>query len=70
MVNNRRKIIKYKRGKEAYHKKNIKAKQNNEKSKRDYYVKSMSALVSYLKNNEKNTNENTWNHYAVKNGYL
>ena len=68
--NNKRNIIKYKRGKEAYHRKNIGIQQNSKKQKRDYYVESMSALIVYLKNNEENPNENTWNHYAVENDYL
>ena len=67
--NNKRKIIKYKKSKSTYYKGSIKSKIGI-KNKKNHYVESMSALVSYLKNNEKNPNENKWNHYAVENDYL
>ena len=68
--NNKRKISKYRRIKEAYHKRNIGIQLKSKRPKKDYYVESMSALMAYLKNNEENPNENTWNHYAVENEYL
>ena len=68
--NNKRRITKYRKNNKAYHKKNIETGQNSKKQKKDYYVETMSALITYLKENEENPNENKWNHYAVENGYL
>ena len=68
--NSKRKIIKYETRKGTYHKSNRKVQEGLKRPKKDYYVESMSALVSYLKNNVENPNENKWNHYAVENDYL
>ena len=38
--------------------------------KKNYYVESMNALIQYLKENEENPNENIWNNYAIKEGFL
>ena len=35
-----------------------------------YYNESMYALIEYIKSNEKNPNEKTWNRIAVANRYL
>lgn len=41
-----------------------------EETKKDYYEESIYALIEYMKNDEKNPNENRWNEIAISKKYL
>lgn len=45
-------------------------KQNNIEENKNYYEKSIYALVEYMKNNEKNPSEKSWDEIAICNKYL
>ena len=65
-----KRILKYKE-KEACHKNSIvKEIQEDKCQKKDYYVESMNALISYMENNEMNPSESRWNKYAICKKYL